>query len=102
VKSFEKNKLYPTYEGVLIQSHPEARERVLGGCPPGFESSALTHAFDKLFLFLKDRFAPSWLDRSSNWGMRLAASIVHRAPGVPGLLVRPVRKVRWLMNLIHQ
>ena len=28
-----KNRLYPTYEGVLIQSHPEAQERELGAIP---------------------------------------------------------------------
>ena len=27
----------------------------------GVKNSAFTHTFEKLFLFLKDRFAPSWL-----------------------------------------
>jgi hypothetical protein len=38
--------------------------------PRGVKTSALTHAFDKLFLFLKDRFAPGWL-----------VQLVHEASG---------------------
>jgi hypothetical protein len=64
------------------------------GLTPGFYKFGIDTCIRQVVLFLKDRFASSWLVRSSNCCMRLAASIVHLAPGVPGRLVRPVRKVR--------